>query len=85
MSCMRGKSFLVLLPLLNYCTLPHSLSFITRNCPKNECARKSFLSHKRVIKEIFYDSDKSFMTQKTFPKSVENSFKRINSEYIFVV
>ena len=37
-----------------------------------------------VIKEIFYDSEKSFMTQKTFPKSVENSFEKINSEYIFV-
>ena len=32
----------------------------------------------------YYDSEKSFMTQKTFPKSVENSFKKINSEYIFV-
>ena len=32
----------------------------------------------------YYDSEKSFMTQKTFPKSVENSFEKINSEYIFV-
>ena len=38
-----------------------------------------------VIKEIFYDSEKSFMTQKTFSKSVENSFIKINSEYLFVV
>ena len=53
--------------------------FITRNCPKNEYVRKSFL-----IKEIFYDPEKSFMTQKTFPKSVENSFEKIDSEYIFV-
>ena len=33
-----------------------------------------------VIKEIFYDSEKSFMTQKTFSKSVEKSFEKINSE-----
>jgi hypothetical protein len=39
----------------------------------------------RVIKEIFSDSEKYFMAQKTFPKSVENSVIKMNSEYIFVV
>ena len=38
-----------------------------------------------VRKEIFSDSEKSFMAQKTFPKSVENSFIKTNSYKLCVV
>ena len=56
--------------------LPHSLRFITRNCPKNVCVRKSFLSLDLDFSET------RFRKSQRLRKDVFSEFREINSYFV---